>query len=106
MILDTVGTPLNDYLPLLARGGRYVTMRVTEQPQTFRTVALAGQRCIISSANFSYPNYREAMSLLEQQKIDTAVAITHRFPLDQAIEAFRIAEDKATSGAVKVVLEN
>ena len=29
--------------------------------------------------------------------------ITHRFPLDDAVEAFRVAGDK-TSGALKVVL--
>jgi len=103
-ILDTVGVPLAEYLPMLARGGRYVTMTVTDEPQPFRTVALAGERALLSSCNFQYPDYHEALSLLEQRKVDGSPIITHRFPLDQAIEAFRAAEDKSASGAVKVLL--
>ena len=30
--------------------------------------------------------------------------ITHRFPIDDAVEAFRVAGDKST-GAIRVVLE-
>jgi len=103
-ILDTVGARLADYLPLLARGGRYVTMTVTDEPQELRTVALAGERSITSSCNFQYPDYHEALSLLEQGKVDGSPIITHRFPLDRAIKAFRAAEDKSASGAVKVLL--
>ena len=105
-ILDTIGANLNEYLPLLARGGTYVTMTVTDKPQDFRTVALAGERSITSSCNFQYPDYYEAISLLDQGKVDAASVITHRFPLADAVEAFRVAEDKMATGAVKVVLEN
>jgi len=103
-ILDTVGAPLGDYIPLLARGGVYVTMTVTDQPQEIKTVMLAGERSISSSCNFQYAGYHEALALLEQGKVDGSPIIAHRFPLADAIEAFRIAEDKSASGAVKVLL--
>jgi threonine dehydrogenase-like Zn-dependent dehydrogenase len=32
------------------------------------------------------------------------IVITHRFPLDAAVEAFRVAADRS-AGAIKVVLE-
>jgi threonine dehydrogenase-like Zn-dependent dehydrogenase len=31
--------------------------------------------------------------------------ITHRYPLDGAVEAFAVASDRASSGAIKVVLQ-
>ena len=103
-ILDTIGAPLDEYLPVLARGGRYITMTVNDKPQEFRTVSLAGERSIASSCNFQYPDYYEALSLLELGKVDGSPIITRRFPLADAVEAFRVAEDKSESGAVKVML--
>jgi len=105
-ILDTIGAELNEYLPLLARGGRYLTMTVTDQPQSIRTSLLAGERSIASSCNFQYPDYHEALSLLERCKLPYEPIITHRFSLADAVEAFRVAEDKAATGAVKVMLTN
>lgn len=105
-ILDTIGAPLQEYLPLLARGGRFVTMTVTSDPQHFSTLMLAGERSIMSSCNFQYPDYDKALTLLEQREIDATRIITHRFSLDDALEAFRVAEDKQHTGAVKVMLVN
>lgn len=105
VILDTIGVDLERYLPMLARGGRYVTMTVTDEPQEFRTISLAGERSISSSCNFQFSDYHRAMALLEEGKINTDAIITHRYPLDEALEAFRVAEDKLATGAVKVVLE-
>lgn len=104
VILDTVGARLEQYLPMLARGGSYVTMTVTDKPEAFPTVLLAGERSLRSSCNFRFSDYAEAMALLGRRRIDTGAIITHRYSLADALEAFRVAEDKATTGAVKVVL--
>jgi threonine dehydrogenase-like Zn-dependent dehydrogenase len=103
-IIDTVGAPLMTYLPLLARGGIYVTMTVTSDSQDFKTILLAGERTIKSSCNFQYSDYWEALSLLENSETDFCSIITHRFAVDDALEAFRVAEDKAETGAVKVII--
>jgi threonine dehydrogenase-like Zn-dependent dehydrogenase len=46
---------------------------------------------------------RAAQLLADRPEVPAAL-ITHRFPLDRAVAAFRLAADRA-AGAVKVVLE-
>jgi threonine dehydrogenase-like Zn-dependent dehydrogenase len=46
----------------------------------------------------------DAAALLASNPEIAATLVTHRFPLDDAAEAFRVAADRA-SGAIKVVLE-
>ncbi len=91
-IIDTVGAPLTTYLPLLARGGTYITMTVMSDQQDFKTILLAGERKITSSCNFQYSDYWEALSFLEDSKIDFCSIITHRFAVDDYLEAFCVAE--------------
>lgn len=46
----------------------------------------------------------EAAAMLAEDREIAATLITHRFPLDDVAEAFRVASDRS-SGAIKVVLE-
>jgi threonine dehydrogenase-like Zn-dependent dehydrogenase len=45
-----------------------------------------------------------AATILGQRPELPEIVITHRFPLDAAVEAFRVAADRS-AGAIKVVLE-
>jgi threonine dehydrogenase-like Zn-dependent dehydrogenase len=47
--------------------------------------------------------FAEAVDVLAARPDIAATLITHRFALDEAVEAFRVADDRA-SGAIKVVL--
>ncbi len=49
--------------------------------------------------------FEAAIAWLHSNAAQAARLITHRFPLAEAPEAFRVAADKSASGSIKVVLE-
>jgi threonine dehydrogenase-like Zn-dependent dehydrogenase len=104
-IFDTVARPLSELLPMLARGGNLVTFAVQEREETFSTMALSGEKSITSTANFALEDFQTGIDLLSSGRVNAETIITHRFPLDQAPEAFQAAIDKETTGAVKVILK-
>jgi len=104
VIIDTVGRPLAETLPILARGGRLVTLAVHDRAEEFNRLLLAGEKSVLTSANFKYEEFPIAMDLLSSGRVKAEPLITHRFPIDQAVEAFSVADDKETSGAIKVVI--
>jgi threonine dehydrogenase-like Zn-dependent dehydrogenase len=50
------------------------------------------------------PEFQIALDLLASGRTDAAPLITHRFPLEQIGAAFAAADDKRTSGAIKVLV--
>ena len=59
---------------------------------TFKTGGVDGYDC------------EEVLRLIEAGKIDTTPLITHRFPLSEIDEAYRIFENKS-DGVIKVAIE-
>lgn len=104
--LDTVGSneTLLRSLKMLRRSATAVTLVVHLGDVTLPLAAIAGERGLVSAANFCYPDFAEVIALMTDGKIVAAPMITHVMPLARASEAFAIARDKAHSGAVKVVL--
>lgn len=105
LVLDTVGSPLSKILPLVARGGKLIELAVHEDEQNISGLLTAGQRMIMTSANFKYQEYPIAMDLLYTGRVRGLPLITHSFPIEKALEAFQIASNKRASGAIKVVIK-
>jgi len=104
VVLDTIGSPLLSTLPIVARGGRLVRLAIHEKEESFNSLLTAGQRMVITSANFKYEEFPIAMDLLCTGKVNAGALITHRFPIERALEAFEVAANKAESGAIKVII--
>ena len=77
-------------------------LRVAGIPFVMNELSMVGCNCY-GSGHGEREFARAAMVLAENPEIASTV-ITHRFPLADAPEAFRVAADRA-SGAIKVVLE-
>ncbi len=104
VIIDTVGPPLEEVLPVLARGGRLINLAVHDREESLNRIWFAGERFVISCANFRYEDYPTAMELLYSGRVQAEPLITHRFPIEQGIEAFKAADNKLESGAIKVII--
>jgi len=106
IILDSVGeAALIENLPLfLDRGGTLVCLAVEDHPIRFNPLALAGERTVTISANNPYDDFPAAIRLRAEGKIRLEPIVTHRFPLDRGVEAFRFALDKGASEALKIVI--
>ncbi len=77
-------------------------LRVPGIPFLMNELSMVGCNCYGSSQGSR--EFADAAGILATNPEIAAVVITHRFPLRDAAEAFRVAADRA-SGAIKVVLE-
>jgi threonine dehydrogenase-like Zn-dependent dehydrogenase len=106
-VLNSVGTPqsIADSMRLLQRGGRQILLALESGEVTLPLAALSGERVLTVSANNTYPEFGEALSLVAGGAVRCQPLITHHFPLAQAVEAFGVTERRAETGAIKVVLQ-
>jgi len=106
VIFDTVGSQETfiQSLKLLRRGGKLILLAVPPQEVSLDPSLLSGERVVMSSANNTYPCFPLAIELMKSGKVKADPIITHQYPISEAIEAFRVAEDKEKHGAVKVVI--
>lgn len=104
VIIDTVGRPLEEMLPIMARGGRMVNLAVHDNREDCSQIWFAGQRTVMTSANFKYAEFSTAIELLRSGRVDADPLVTHSFPIEQGVEAFRVAEQKQETHSIKVVI--
>ncbi len=105
-MLNSVGTPesITESMQLLRRGGRQILLALEAGDATLPLSVLSGERVLTVSANNTYPEFPEALRLVTAGAVQCRPLITHRFPLDRAADAFDVAERRAETGAIKVVL--
>ena len=76
--------------------------RVPSIPFVMNELSMVGCNCYDNGAGGH--EFAQAAAVLADNPDIAATVITHRFALDDAAEAFRVAADRA-SGAIKVVLQ-
>ena len=74
-----------------------------DNPQTLPLPEMYGKNLTFKTGGVDGCDCTEILRLIEQSKIDTTPLITHRFPLSQIEEAYRIFENKL-DGVIKIAI--
>lgn len=107
-VVDTLalGESLNDALAIVRKGGTISlvggytkSINVGLRPVVDKELHLVGSLCYAYSGMKT--DFQTCIELIAEKKVDAPLIVTHRFPLDKLLEAFRVAADK-NSGSVKV----
>jgi len=110
VVIDAAGTQrsLDDAVTRVRPGGAIVVVATYWEPVTIGTELLSTEVRVVPSAMYGHdhgPSEFEVAAALLADRPEVADALVHhRFALDDAPEAFRVAGDRA-AGAIKVVLE-
>jgi 2-desacetyl-2-hydroxyethyl bacteriochlorophyllide A dehydrogenase len=111
VVVEAAGTPssMSRCVELVAPGGTIVVLGVHFGPVQLDWMPLFHReaRVIPSLGYCAHEEGREmedAAAMLAANPEIVRTVITHRFPIEDAAEAFRVAGDK-TSGAIRVVIE-
>ena len=75
-----------------------------DKPQMLPLPDMYGKNLTFKTGGVDGCDCEEVLSLIEQGKIDTTPLITHRFPLDQIEEAYRVFENKE-DGVIKIAIK-
>lgn len=87
-----------------ARPNAIVTVvALYDEPQILPLPDMYGKNLTFKTGGVDGCDCEEVLHLIEQGKIDTTPLITHRFPLNQIEEAYRIFENKE-DGVIKVAI--
>ncbi|MBS7366708.1 MAG: alcohol dehydrogenase catalytic domain-containing protein [Prevotella sp.] len=88
-----------------ARPNAIVTIvALYDKPQMLPLPDMYGKNLTFKTGGVDGCDCEEVLSLIEQGKIDTTPLITHRFPLDQIEEAYRVFENKEDS-VIKIAIK-
>lgn len=74
-----------------------------DEPQTLPLPEMYGKNLIFKTGGVDGCDCAEILRLIEQGKLDTTPLITHRFPLEEIEEAYRIFENRL-DGVIKVAV--
>jgi threonine dehydrogenase-like Zn-dependent dehydrogenase len=109
VVIEAAGSlaGLNDAIEACAPGGRLMVLGVYGGSIPLALGAFTKELTVQSSLGYcshaAGRDFESAIALLASHPEIARTLITHRFPLDDAAEAFRTAADRS-AGAIKVVL--
>lgn len=105
-VMDTIGdkTTVIPGIKSLKRGHRMIMFSGFEDTIDLKLGWLSGEREITGSSNNCFPEYPEAIKLMQYGKVSIKEMITHRFKLDNFQEAFEVAYHKEEHNSIKVII--
>jgi threonine dehydrogenase-like Zn-dependent dehydrogenase len=109
-VVDAAGTQssLDDAVARVRPGGAVVVVATYWDPVTIDAALLTKEVRVVPSAMYGHEHagseFEAAAALLAARPEAVEALVHHRFGLDDAPEAFRVAGDRA-AGAIKVLLE-
>jgi threonine dehydrogenase-like Zn-dependent dehydrogenase len=95
---------------IVTRGGQIGLVGMFQAPQSLDTQACLRKEVTLRWV-WSYglwdgvPEYKIALDMMAEGRLEVAPLITHRYPLERTAHAFAVADDKRSSGAVKVLVK-
>ena len=94
---------VDDALDAIRPGGKVIIAGIPDDDRTFFSASIARRKGLtIKLVRRMKHTYPRAIELVSNGLIDVRSLVTHRFPLEQANEAFRVAERRE---GLKVVIE-
>ncbi len=109
-VVEAVGgnAPVIDQgVSMLRRHGTLVATGIFLNPMPVNMFSLITKEITLTGSwGYAYwthlKEFKVSLDLLEMGKVDAKSLITHKFPLEEAAEAFEIALDKSKSNSIKV----
>ena len=105
VVLEVAGSDDSFHLAWnCARPNAIVTIvALYDKPQLLPLPDMYGKNLVFKTGGVDGCDCNEILMLIEEGKIDTTPLITHRFPLNEIEEAYRIFENKL-DGVIKVAI--
>lgn len=110
VVIETIASPENfdDALSAVRSRGRVVLVGGYHKPLEVNIGRIVGSEVTLVGSNcYAYSgiqtDFEASIDLITSGKISAMELVTHRFPLTEIAEAFRVAADK-NSGSIKVIV--
>jgi L-iditol 2-dehydrogenase len=102
---DAAGTPdaVDMSFAAVSVGGKVILAGIPEEDKTTFTASVARRKGLtIKLVRRMKHTYPRAIELVSKGLVDVRSLVTHRFPLEQAAEAFRVAQRRE---GLKIIIE-
>lgn len=105
-VFDTIGTEetIRQGLAVTGKQGNFVEVAVHNVTIPLNLLELGSERSIRSSSNAMIADWQTCINYLETKRLNVKPWITHRFPLTDAVEGFRVMDEKEKHGAFKIII--
>ncbi len=103
LVFEAAGHPaaIDQGLKMLKPGGTLIVVGLHSKPAEIDTFSMVlGNKKMQGVIGFNPEQWKKAVGLIASGRVDTAALITHRIPISEAQQGFRLAERKE---AVKII---